>query len=75
MGDTLVTATAVPNKLFYMRIVQKSETGSITKLLFSGDVIATNPESARATAIGQVNKDHPDADLTRIGVAVSELQI
>lgn len=75
MGDTLITASAVPKKLFYMRIVQKDETGGITKLLFSGDVIAANAESARATAIAEITTKTPDADLTRIGVLCSELQI
>lgn len=73
MAETLITAPAVPKKVFLVGVFQKDETGSVVEVLHRKDVIATTAEAAKATAIQTIIRTNPAVDLTRVGVTAQEV--
>ncbi len=73
MAETLITAPAVPKKVFIVGVLQKDEVGSAVEILFRTDVIAVSAEAAKAVALGKVLAKTPNVDLSRVGFSVGEV--
>jgi hypothetical protein len=72
---TLVTAVEEKLSLFVVRVVQKSVTGSVEKILFAGDVIALSSTAAQAIGVIRGAQANSDADPSRFAVNVTAVPL